>query len=170
MKESGAHAIRAFQPGDEVALADIYNWYIANTVITFEEEAVSAENMAERTRSEEAGIPHTPWFVVEEDNEVLGYAYAAQWKARTAYRSSRETSVYLRHDVAGRGLGSMLYSHLINEMRKTPIHLLIAGIALPNAVSIALHESMGFTAAGKFTEVGRKFDRWVDVGYWQLAL
>ncbi len=167
MNDNSKLRIRAVLPSDAIAIAAIYNWYIANTVITFEECAVSSDTMAERMESIE---PATPWYVIEEEDEVLGYAYAAPWKARTAYRNSRETSVYLHRDAGGRGLGTLLYKHLINEMRQTPIHLLIAGIALPNPASIALHEALGFTPVGRFNEVGRKFDRWVDVGYWQLAL
>lgn len=164
--ESNA-VVRAFAAGDECEIVAIYNWYIAKTVITFEEQAISATEMAARIRTDDETCP---WFVIEVDNEIQGYAYATLWKTRTAYRNSRETSIYLHHAAAGKGFGKLLYKHLINELRKTPIHLLIGGIALPNAGSVALHESLGFTPVGKFCEVGRKFGNWVDVGYWQLNL
>lgn len=159
--------IRTVVAGDEHVIAEIYNWYIANTVITFEEQEISTQEMAARIQIDDETCP---WFVVEVDNKILGYAYATLWKARTAYRSTRETSIYLHRDAAGRGLGKLLYKHLINELRQTPIHLLISGIALPNIGSVALHESLGFSRVGQFGEVGRKFGKWVDVGYWQLNL
>lgn len=159
--------IRAVVAGDEHAIAEIYNWYIAHTVITFEEQEIGAQEMAARIQIDDKTCP---WFVVEVDNKILGYAYATLWKTRAAYRNTRETSIYLHRDAAGRGLGKLLYEHLINELRQTPIHLLIGGIALPNVGSVALHESLGFTRVGQFGEVGRKFGNWVDVGYWQLNL
>ena len=167
MTSSADPVIRPAIAGDEHAIVAIYNWYITNTVITFEEVPLKAGEMAQRFSS---GDNTCPWFVAELDGEVLGYAYATQWKTRAAYRNSRETSVYLHRDAIGKGLGKLLYQHLINELRKTPIHLLIAGIALPNEASVALHESLGFAAVGQFGEVGRKFDNWVDVGYWQMQL
>ena len=167
MTTSADPVIRPALAGDEIAIADIYNWYIANTVITFEEEPLGSQDMAARIFTDDDTCP---WIVIELDGEVSGYAYAARWKPRSAYRNSRETSVYLRRDATGKGLGRRLYQHLINELRQTPIHLLIAGIALPNAASVALHESLGFSAVGQFGEVGRKFDKWVDVGYWQMQL
>ena len=159
--------VRAFAAGDEGEIVAIYNWYIANTVITFEEQVISVDEMAARIQTDDETCP---WFVIEVDNKILGYAYATLWKTRAAYRNSRETSIYLHRDAGGKGLGRLLYKHLINELRPTPIHLLISGIALPNAGSVALHESLGFTPVGKFCEVGRKFGNWVDVGYWQLNL
>lgn len=159
--------IRAANRGDEHAVVELYNWYIANTVITFEEQPLDADAMAERMFNGDASCP---WFVLEIEGVLLGYAYAGMWKSRAAYRSSRETSIYLHRDAAGKGYGSLLYRHLLNEMRKTTVHLLIAGIALPNSASVALHESLGFKPVGQFNEVGRKFGQWVDVGYWQLAL
>jgi len=159
--------VRSFAVGDEASIAAIYNWYIENTVVTFEEQAVSAQEMAARILTNDETCP---WFVIEVNDEILGYAYATLWKTRAAYRNSRETSIYLHRDAAGKGLGKLLYQRLINELRQTPIHLLIGGIAQPNTASVALHESLGFTPVGQLCEVGRKFGRWVDVGYWQLNL
>lgn len=159
--------VRPVSAGDELAISAIYNWYIANTVVTFEEDILSAETMAGRIQTDDDTCP---WCVVEVEGRVLGYAYATPWKPRSAYRKSRETSVYLHRDAAGKRLGTLLYKHLINELRQTPIHLLIAGIALPNAASVALHEALGFTPVGQFQEVGWKFGKWVNVGYWQMQL
>ena len=159
--------IRPVTIADAAAIADIYNWYIANTFITFEEEALSAEAMAERIQKADA---NSPWIVLEGDNGVEGYAYATEWKGRCAYRYSRETSIYLDHDLHGRGKGRELYTTLIEQLKNTPVHVLIAGIALPNPTSVALHEKMGFFKIGQFQEVGSKFDQFIDVGYWQLLL
>ena len=167
MNTSPNPVLRAAAIEDAAAITAIYNWYIANTVITFEEALLDREAMAARIQTDDKTCP---WFVVEVDGLVLGYAYATLWKTRAAYRNSRETSVYLHRDAVGKGLGRLLYTHLVNELRQTPIHLLIAGIAQPNEASIALHESLGFTRVGQFAEVGRKFDKWVDVAYWQMIL
>lgn len=159
--------IRAATSSDAPAIAAIYNWYIAQSVCTFEEEQLSDEQIGQRIASADAD---KPWIVLEEEGAVLGYAYASIWKARAAYDRSREVTVYLRRDATGSGRGRQLYQHLIDELRNKPIHSLIASIALPNASSVALHESLGFTKAGQFSEVGFKFGKFVDVGYWQLIL
>lgn len=162
-----APVIRAARGDDAAAIAAIYNWYIENSVCTFEEIPLLPAEMAQRIALMEAS---KPWFVIEEQGRVLGYAYASIWKARAAYGRSREVTVYLDREATGRGLGGRLYAHLIDEIRKEPIHSLIASIALPNAGSVALHEGLGFTKVGQFAEVGHKFGDFVDVGYWQLLL
>lgn len=158
---------------DSLAIAEIYNWYIENTTITFEEEPVTSGDMAQRI----AVTDQTrPWFVLEEEgaeagqNKILGFACAVRWRDRSAYRYSRETSIYLQPGSAGSGHGRMLYEHLIAALRETEVHNLIAGIALPNDASIALHEKLGFKRCGEFEEVGRKFDNFLNVAYWQLLL
>ncbi len=166
-------SIRPASFDDSVAIAEIYNWYIENSTITFEEEPVSSGDMAQRIAVTD---DTRPWFVLEEagqqenDSHLLGFACAVRWKDRSAYRYSRETSIYLLPESAGSGHGRMLYEYLIDALRKTEVHTLIAGIALPNDASIALHEKLGFRKCGEFEEVGRKFDNYLNVGYWQLLL
>lgn len=152
---------------DSFEIAAIYNWYIANTYYTFEETQLEVKEVAARLSQADK---ESPWLVSLEDNAIVGYACATPWKARAAYRYSRETSVYLQPDKFGAGRGAKLYRALIDEIHKTPIHVLIAGIAQPNDGSIALHEKMGFKKIGQFQEVGAKFDNFIDVGYWQLTL
>ncbi len=159
--------IRAAISSDAPAIAAIYNWYITQSVCTFEEARLSDEQMRQRIASADA---NKPWVVLEEDGVLLGYAYATIWKARTAYNQTREVTVYLHRDASGNGRGRQLYQHLIDELRNEPIHSLIASIALPNASSVALHESLGFAKTGQFSEVGYKFGKFVDVGCWQLIL
>ena len=160
--------LRDATPEDAPVIAAIYNHYVSTTTISFEEETVSAATMCERIRAvQDAGLP---WLVASVDGELAGYAYATPWRVRPAYRFSVETSVYVAHDKPRRGLGRALYTMLLARLRQGQIHLVIGGIALPNAPSVALHEAMGYEKAAHFSEVGRKFDRWVDVGYWQLRL
>jgi L-amino acid N-acyltransferase YncA len=160
--------VRAAIADDADAIVAIYNHYIATTTISFEEELVSAAAMQLRIADVKSG--GLPWIVAEVDGKVAGYAYATKWRARAAYRYAVERSVYLGRDCAGQGLGTALYAELIERLRAAGLHLVIGGIALPNAPSVALHEKMGFEKVAHFSEVGRKFDRWIDVGYWQLRL
>jgi len=101
---------------------------------------------------------------------VAGYAYATKWRVRPAYRHSVESSIYLDQSCAGRGLGQLLYAALLDELRRRELHLVIGGIAQPNEASVRLHEKLGFRKVAMFSEVGMKFGRWVDVGYWELHL
>ena len=152
---------------DAKQIAEIYNYYILNTVATFEKEPVSETEMMGRIKS----IPiNFPYLVFEEKNEVLGYAYSVNWRAREAYKQSAEISVYLKNGASGMGIGSALYSELINRLKAQKIHAIIGGISLPNSASVALHEKFGFEKVAHFKEVGFKFNQWIDTGYWELIL
>lgn len=149
------------------AISDIYNYYIANTVITFEEEPTIAQDFEKRIQEV---IAKLPWLVYQDGGEVLGYAYATDWKSRCAYKYSVETSIYLKHDAKGKGIGRELYTTLLQQLKEKNYHTAIGGIALPNQASIALHEKLGYTKVAHFNQVGYKFNKWVDVAYWQLIL
>ena len=160
--------IRLASGADAEALARIYNHYVSETVVTFEEEPVAPGEMARRAAEVlGAGLP---WLVAEESEGVVGYAYASQWKGRCAYRFTVETTVYLAPDAVGRGLGPALYVELLERVRALGMHTAIGGIALPNDASVALHEKLGMERVALFREVGFKLGRWIDVGYWQKAL
>lgn len=159
--------IRPATPFDAADIVAIYNHFVATTSISFEENPVSAQEMAQRIADVSAKLC---WCVYELDGRVVGYAYATPWRIRTAYRFSVETSVYVSPDFTGRGIGSRLYRTLIDELRARKIHVLIGGIAQPNIASVALHEALGFEKVAHFKQVGRKFEQWVDVGYWELVL
>ena len=159
--------IRSITLNDAAAVCDIYNYYVRDTVITFEEEPVSIQEMKNRIRNITAGYP---WVVLEESGEVLGYAYAAQFKARVSYRYSAEITIYLKKGQERKGLGTRLMSSLVDEMRKTDINALVSCITLPNEGSAAIHEKFGFAKIAHFKEVGFKFDKWLDVGYCELIL
>jgi L-amino acid N-acyltransferase YncA len=160
--------IRDANMTDAAAIAAIYNHYVLNSVISFEEEAVADADMAQRI----AGVQGDtlPWLVMDDGGMVVGYAYATKWRVRHAYRHSVETTVYLDAGQVGAGLGSRLYGALLERLRQSHYHVAIGGIALPNPASIALHEKAGFEKTAHFKEVGFKFGRWLDVGYWQLKL
>jgi L-amino acid N-acyltransferase YncA len=160
--------IRPVSAADAAGIARIYNYYVENTVITFEEEAVSAPDMAARI-AEAHGLS-LPWLVAEVDGVIAGYAYARRWRPRSAYRYSAETTIYLERGYEGRRIGTTLYSALLPLLRARNIHVAIGGVALPNDASVALHEKLGFERVATFRQVGFKHDRWVDVAYWQLAL
>lgn len=160
--------VRPATAADAEAVAVIYNHYVAHTIVTFEEEAVAAAEMARRM--EEVRADALPWLVAERDGAVVGYAYATKWRVRRAYRFSAEVTVYLAPGQEGRGLGSLLYTRLLADLRARDVHAVMGGIALPNDASIALHEKLGFHKVAHFEQTGFKFNRWIDVGYWERIL
>jgi L-amino acid N-acyltransferase YncA len=159
--------IRTATTEDAEAICAIYNHYVLESTITFEEAAVIPAEMANRI---DDTLQSLPWLVSEDRAAVHGFAYASAWKGRCAYRHSAEVTVYLDPKFTHRGIGSQLCEGLLAGLRERKFHAAMGGIALPNAASIALHERLGFHKVGHFEQVGRKFDRWIDVGYWQLLL
>jgi L-amino acid N-acyltransferase YncA len=159
--------IRSATAADAQAICSIYNHFILQSTVTFEETAITPEDMAARI---DALAGRLPFLVAELDGAVAGYAYAAPWKPRSAYRQTVESSVSVAPGFAGMGLGSRLYQALLQDLRERDVHAVLAGIALPNSASIGLHEAFGFAKVGQMREVGRKFGQWLDVGYWQLVL
>ncbi|NQY50185.1 MAG: N-acetyltransferase family protein [Colwellia sp.] len=161
--------IRAVQEQDAKAISDIYNYYIANTVITFEEDILTAAEMQRRITSVLAA--DLPWLIVADElGKILGYAYASKWRDRFSYRFSVEVTVYLSPEQSGKGLGTQLYQVLFTELKSRNIHSVIGGITLPNAASVAVHEKFSMEKVAHFKEVGFKFEQWLDVGYWQGTL
>ena len=159
--------IRPALPSDAAALCAIYNPYVAATTISFEESPVAEADMARRIGDVTARLP---WLLFEQDGVVAGYAYAGPWRTRSAYRFAVESTVYVAPQWARRGIGTQLYRALIGALRAGGIRTVIGGIAQPNPASVALHEQQGFEKVAHFSQVGRKFGAWVDVGYWQLVL
>lgn len=176
--------VRPVRADDAGAIAAIYNPYVLGSVATFEVVPVDAEEMGRRiARLVALGLP---WLVAEDDalaagrgaaSAVLGYAYAGPFRDRAAYDHTLETTVYVHSGARGRGMGTALYAALFaaledltpEQSRFAPIHVLLGVLALPNKASVALHERFGMTKVAHLPAVGRKFDRWVDVGYWQLT-
>lgn len=161
-------AIRQAAAADAASVALIYNHYVTKTTATFETEPVHPAVMADRIKQcRGLGLP---WLLAEQEGSVLGYAYAVPWKPRQAYRHSCETTIYMRDEQIGRGIGTRLYAALLERLEALGCHTAIGGIALPNPASVALHETLGFEKMAHFREVGFKLNRWVDVGYWQKML
>lgn len=157
--------IRTATEADAAGIAAIYNWYVANTTITFEVEPVPASEIAQRMRTVLAAHD---WLVSERGSELLGYAYSARYHARAAYGFTTESTIYLRNGLGGQGLGTALYGDLIRRTFARGYRQMIGGIALPNDASVRLHEKLGFAKVSHFPRVGCKFERWIDVGHWQL--
>ncbi|MFO0758589.1 MAG: arsinothricin resistance N-acetyltransferase ArsN1 family B [Byssovorax sp.] len=160
--------IRSATAEDAAEVARIYNPYVEETVITFEEEPVSPAEMARRIA--EVQDASLPWLVAEAPGRLAGYAYAARWKTRASYRFSVEITVYVAGAEVGRGVGVALYETLFPALKARNVHAVMAGIALPNDPSIRLHERFGMQKVAHFQEVGLKLGRWVDVAYWERTL
>ncbi len=160
--------IRDATLNDAAKIVDIYNHYISDSVVTFEQEIISADIMQERISK--VLDSKLPWLVAEQDSNIIGYCYATPWKERSAYRFSVEATVYLHPKVKGLGWGSQLYQSLFEQLKHKQIHAVMGGITLPNEASIRLHEKFGMNKVAHFKQVGYKFEQWLDVGYWQKIL
>ncbi len=114
--------------------------------------------------------PGDHFLVAVEGDAVLGFAYSSQFRPKGAYDGTREVTIYLDPAASGRGLGRTLYDDLLGRMAAAGVHTALACIALPNDASEGLHRACGFERQGVLREVGRKFDRWVDVVWWQRIL
>ncbi len=160
--------LRGATPGDAAAISAIYAPFVTASAVSFETEPPGPGDL--RGRIEAAGDLY-PWIVAcEADDRVAGYAYAAAFRPRPAYRYAVETSVYLAPGAEGRGLGKRLYRALLDTLEAQGFAQAIAAITLPNQASVRLHEALGFAAAGVYRQVGWKLGGWHDVGLWQRAL
>lgn len=159
--------IRQAAVEDAGRVAEIYNGYVLHTTITFENQAVPVEEMARRIREK---LGSYDWIVAEVEQTVVGYAYYGSFRPRPAYAHTVETTLYLAPGYTGQGLGTQLYEHLIESIRRGGFRELIGVVALPNPASIALHRKMGFVEAGLLKNVGYKFGRYLDVSFWQKSL
>jgi len=157
--------IRQAKEADAEAIADIYNYYVTDTIVTFEEEPVLPDEIARRIdQVAKAGLP---WLVAEAQGRIVGYAYATPWKERIGYRFSVETTVYLSKDSTGHGVGTELYAELFKLLEAAGIKSAVGGVALPNDASVALHEKFGMRKVAEFERIGVKFGQWINVAYWQ---
>ncbi len=160
--------IRAVSAEDIPGICAIYNHYIEQTAVTFETRTVPQGEMTARiARITGAGYP---FYTALCGGEVAGYCNLHEFNSKQAFCRTAEISIYLHPDMQGHGLGSALMGRLIGGLDPEAFHTIIAGITLPNAASVAIHEKFGFKQVGYMKETGRKFDRWYDVGYWQLLL
>lgn len=159
-------AVRPATPDDLPALTDIYNHYVIHTAITFDVRPFAPEDR--RTWFDDhPGGRHRLLVAVEDDGTCVGYATTSRWRPKAAYNTTVEASVYCHPAAIGRGCGSALYGALFEAIRSEDIHRIVAGISLPNAASVKLHERFGFSRVGVFHAVGRKFDRYWDVAWFE---
>jgi phosphinothricin acetyltransferase len=156
--------IRDATAADAAAIAAIYAPLVTDTIVSFEEEPPSATEIAERIASSHV------WLVAEDEGDVVGYAYAARFHPRAAYRWSVEASIYLAPDARGRGIGKELVAELLERLKEMGFVNVFGGTALPNPASERLLESFGFKKIAHQEHVGFKFDAWHDVSWRQLTL
>lgn len=152
---------------DAAACAAIYAPHVDGRGTSFEERPPTAEELGARIERMSARYP---WLVDERDGEVVGFAYATGHRERAAYRWAAETSVYIRADHQGQGVGRQLYEALLDLLRRQRLHVACAGITLPNEASVRLHEALGFEPIGTYREIGYKAGAWRDVSWWQVIL
>ena len=161
-------AIRMAGVGDAAAIADIYRPYVTDAATSFE---VTPPDAAEMARRIDAVLALGPWLVALDDaGAPIGYAYASRHAERAAYQWSVDATVYVRDGHHRRGVGRALYGALFPLLRLQGFYVAHAGITLPNAGSVGLHESFGFRPVGVYPAVGWKFGAWRDVGWWHLPL
>ena len=159
--------IRAARAADAPAIAGVYGAYVEGGTISFEDVAPDAAAMARRMAASDGLYP---WLVAEQDGAIVGYAYASEWSARSAYRWTVETTVYLARSAQRRGMGRALYGALLEALTAQGFAQAIGRISLPNAPSVALHAALGFRRTGVLQACGYKAGRWIDVEQWQRPL
>jgi len=162
-----AAMIRLASLDDAGQIADIYSHFVLNTPVSFETEA---PDEAETSRRIGTVLEQYPWLVCDVGGAVAGYAYASQHRVRYHYQWSVDVSVYVHEEFRRRGIGKALYSALLNVVPMQGFVSAFAGITLPNAASVNLHEAVGFTPVGIYRNVGNKLGKWHDVGWWQRPL
>lgn len=167
MSLGNSAVIRSARPDDAIAIAEIYAPYVAETPISLETVAVSAQQIAERMASLS---PTYPWLVYDVGGVPKGYAYAGPHSDRGGYRWSANATVYVARGYHRQGIGRALYARLLSILRKQGFHAVFGGITLPNAASVGLHESCGFAPVGVYRQAGFKLGAWWDVGWWGCLL
>lgn len=159
--------IRPFEARDAGPMAALTNHFIEHTSVHFGYELVTEAEMHEKWQQ---GCTTHPWLAADLDGRFAGFAYAAVWRARDAYRFTCESSIYLEPHARGHGVGKTLYQALLDALREAGFRTVIGGATLPNDTSEALHHALGFKHIGTFPNVGFKFDQWHDVAFWTLDL
>src|SRR3712207_3896262 len=164
---STSAVIRIATERDAEQVAAIYAPYVTDSIVSFETEAPSADEMRRRI---EGTLERYPWIICERQGRVLGYAYAGAHGSRAAYRWPVDVSVYVREGAHRRGVGRALYTSVFAVLDLQGFYNAYAGATLPNPASVGLHEAMGFRPVGVYRKVGYKMGAWHDVGWWHLAL
>ena len=165
-----AFTVRSAIESDLPALTDIYNHYVLNTAVTFDLQAFAATERRSWFDDHPGVGPHRLFVATDEQARAVGYATSSRWRAKPAYGTTVEVSVFCRPDIAGQGCGTALYATLFAALEHEDVHTIVAGISPPNAASVALHRKFGFRSVGVFHAVGRKFDRFWDVEWFERPL
>jgi phosphinothricin acetyltransferase len=159
--------VRSATPADAPALLEIYRPFVESSVVSFETEIPPVEEFAARISKYTDGWG---WLVAERDDRRVGYAYASAHRERRAYQWSVETSAYVHPDYCRQGIARRLYLELFDVLIAKGYCNAYAGITMPNDASVGFHRSLGFDFVGVFHAVGRKFNAWHDVSWWQRRL
>ncbi|MGV2998627.1 N-acetyltransferase family protein [Streptococcus suis] len=159
--------IRSARLEDAAELVAIYAPYVEKTAITFETQVPTVGEFASRI---EKTLEKFPYLVAEEEGRVVGYAYASTYKDRAAYDWTVELSVYVSNFARGKGIGSLLYDAIEEDLKARGFKNFLACIALPNPASLALHKKRGYEQVAHFKNVGYKFDTWHDIVWLQKSL
>lgn len=156
---------------DLPAILEIYNHYVANSPATFELEPARSADREEWLREHLLGGRYRIWVAVEADGgRMVGWATSSRFRPRAAYSTTVESSVYCRSGCEGNGIGSRLYAALFDSLKDEDVERVVAGITLPNPASVRLHRRFGFRRVGTFHRVGRKFERFWDVAWFERPL
>lgn len=159
--------IRLTEQKDTASILAIYEPFIKETPVSFEEIVPSVEDFWERIREV---LKENPWLVCEIDGQIAGYAYATEHRKRVAYRWTKEVSVYVHPDFQRKGIANGLYTSLVELLKFQGVTNVLAGITLPNEKSVKFHENFGFAKIGVYTGIGYKMNRWHDVGWWEMKI
>jgi phosphinothricin acetyltransferase len=162
--------IRAATLDDLPSLTDIYNHYIRNSAITFDLNPFTPADRRAWFDDHGAPGPHRLLVAVDADGTCLGYASTSRWRPKPAYLTTVEASVYCHPDARGKGCGTALYRALFAALEGEDVHMIVAGVGLPNPASVALHRRFGFQSVGVFHGVGRKFGQFWDVEWFERPL
>jgi phosphinothricin acetyltransferase len=165
-----SYQVRAATLDDLPALTDIYNHYIVHTAITFDLHTFRADERRAWFDEHKTPGPHRLLVATDSGGICVGCASTSRWRPKPAYSTTVESSVYCHPEVLGKGCGTALYTALFQAIEREDIHTIVAGVCLPNPASVALHERFGFRPVGVFHAVGRKFDRYWDVAWFERAL
>jgi phosphinothricin acetyltransferase len=164
------YAIRPATPADLQALTDIYNYYVINTTITFDLRPFTPDERRPWFDEHKPSGPHRLLVATGSGGACVGYASTSRWRPKPAYDTTVEASVYCGPETVGTGCGTMLYTALFNSLEHEDVHTIVAGVSLPNPRSISLHERFGFRPVGVFHAVGRKFNQYWDVAWFERPL
>lgn len=159
--------IRAVTIHDSQDLLEIYNYYVLNTAVTFDIEPLTLKAFETKLIRIESEYP---FLVFEEHNEILGFAYGSRFRPKPAYNNTVESTVYVKHTVHGKQIGTKLYAALLDKLKQTSLHTVLGVLTIPNKASVKLHEKFGFKQVAELREVGLKFGKWQNIGIWQLHL